>query len=68
MEKFKDKDVEVLFLTHLIDAYLMDKVRDFDNHMLKNVTKNVEFKDEDEDLIKRREKSYKKKFEPHIHG
>jgi len=66
MEKFKDKDVEVLFLTHPIDAYLMDNVRDFDNHMFKDVTKNVEFKDEDEDLIKRREKVYKKKFEPLI--
>lgn len=44
----------------------MDNVRDFDNHMFKDVTKNVEFKDEDEDLIKRREKVYKKKFEPLI--
>lgn len=63
MEKFKQKGVEVLYLTHPIDAYLMDNVRDFDNHMFKDITKNVEFKDEDEDLIKRREKVYKEKFD-----
>lgn len=66
MEKFHDKDVEVLYMTHPIDAYLLDNVRDFDNHMFKDITKRVEFKDEDEDLIKRREKVYEEKFSPLI--
>ena len=51
-------------MTHPIDANLVDNVRDFDNHIFKDITKHVEFKDEDEDLIKRREKIYSEKFKP----
>ena len=60
MEKFHDKDVEVLYMKHPIDAYLLDNVREFDNHMFKDITKRFEFKDED--LIKRHEKVYEEKF------
>ena len=64
MEKFHDKDVEVIYMTHPIDAYMAQNVRDFDSKMLKDITKNVEFKDEDADLVKRREKVYSEKFQP----
>lgn len=64
LEVFNEKDVEVLFLTDAVDEYLVKQVRDFDGKKFTQVSsENVKFKDEDEDLIKRRQKAYKKEFE-----
>ena len=65
LEPFAEKDLEILFLTDTIDEYLIKAVGDFEKKKFKQVTsENVKFKDEDEDLIKRREKYYKKEFQP----
>jgi heat shock protein beta len=65
MEVFRDKDVEVIFLTDVIDEYLIRNVREFDKKKLVQISsENVKLNDEDEDLVKRREKVYKKKFQP----
>jgi len=65
MEPFYEKDVEVLYMTDPIDEYLLQRVRDFDDAKLVQISKeNVKFKDEDQDLVKRREKAYKNQFKP----
>lgn len=65
LEPFTEKDVEVMFMTDAIDEYMMRNVRDFDKKKLVQISsESVKFGDEDEDLIKRREKVYKKQFEP----
>lgn len=65
LDPFVDKGVEVLFLTDPVDEYMLQHVKDFDNHKLVHISsESVKFKDEDEDLVKRREKVYKKKFKP----
>lgn len=62
---FREKDVEVIFFTDPVDEYLVQHVRDFDGKkFVQASSENVKFKDEDEDLIKRREKAYKEKFKP----
>ncbi len=63
LEPFREKDVEVLYFTDPVDEYVMHDVKDFQGKKFISVASNtVEFKDEDEDLIKRREKAYTKKF------
>ena len=43
------------------------RVQSFKDHKFEAITKdNIKFKDEDEDLVKRRGKAYKKKFDPLI--
>jgi len=65
MDKFKSKGVEVLYLTDPVDEYMIQFVPEFDGKKFTSVTKDgIKFGDEDEDLEKRREKFYKKKFEP----
>ena len=65
LETFTDKDVEVLFLTDPMDEYLAREVRDFDSKKLVQISsENVKLHDEDEDLIKRREKVYQKQYKP----
>jgi heat shock protein beta len=65
LETFKEKDVEVLFLTDAIDEYMIKQVRTFDGKKLVQISsENVKLNDEDEDLVKRREKVYQKKFQP----
>uniref|UniRef100_A0A7S3L0F8 Histidine kinase/HSP90-like ATPase domain-containing protein n=1 Tax=Amphora coffeiformis TaxID=265554 RepID=A0A7S3L0F8_9STRA len=65
LEPFAEKDLEIVYLTDTIDEYLIKAVGDFEKKKFKQVTsENVKFKDEDEDLIKRREKYYKKEFQP----
>jgi heat shock protein beta len=64
LEVFIDKDVEVLFLTDAVDEYLVKQVRDFDTKKFVQISsENVKFKDEDEDMVKRRQKAYKAKYE-----
>jgi len=63
METFREKDLEVIYMTDTIDEYMIKHVRDFDGKKFIDVSsENIKFKDEDEDLQKRREKAYQKKF------
>mmetsp|Transcript_27027 Transcript_27027/g.76035 ORF Transcript_27027/g.76035 Transcript_27027/m.76035 type:complete len:844 (+) Transcript_27027:92-2623(+) len=65
LEPFKEKDVEVIYMTDPIDEYVVSHVRDFDSKKFVDVSsENVKFKDEDADLVTRREKFYKNKFKP----
>lgn len=65
MDTFKSKDVEVLYLTDPVDEYMIQFVPEFEGKKFVSITKDgVKFGDEDEDLETRREKYYKKKFEP----
>jgi heat shock protein 90kDa beta len=63
LQAFREKDVEVIFLTDAIDEYMVKNVRDFDGKKLIQISsENVKLNDEDEDLIKRREKVYQDKY------
>merc|ERR1712232_1546572 len=65
LERFGEKDMEVLFLTDPVDEYMIQQIRDFDGKKFSAITaENVKIPDDDEDLVKRREKAYKKKFKP----
>jgi heat shock protein 90kDa beta len=65
IDAFREKDVEVVYMTDALDEYLVQNVRDFNGKKFVQATsESVKFKDEDEDLAKRREKVYKKKFTP----
>jgi len=67
MDKFKSKGVEVLYFTDPIDEYMIQNTPDFNGKKFVAINKeNVKFKDEDEDFEKRKEKAYKKKYEPLI--
>jgi HSP90 family molecular chaperone len=63
MDRFNEKDVEVVFMVDPVDEYVTQQLRDFDGKKFQSITaENVELKDEDEDLAKRRNKAYTKKF------
>lgn len=65
MDKFQEKDVEVLYFTDPIDEYMMNALPEYDGKKFVSISKEgVKFKDEDEDLVKRREKAYEKQFKP----
>jgi len=65
LDSFKEKDVEVLYLTDPIDEYMFGHAKEFDNHKIRHISsEGVKFKDEDQDLVKRREAAYKKQFKP----
>jgi heat shock protein 90kDa beta len=65
LQTFHEKDVEVIYLTDAIDEYMVKNVREFDKKKLVQISsENVKLNDEDEDLIKRREKVYNDKFKP----
>jgi len=65
MDAFRDRDVEVLYMTDALDEYFIGNVREFDGHKYRDITKEgVKFDDEDEDLAKRRQKVYTEKFKP----
>lgn len=65
MEKFLNKDIEVLYFTEPVDEYMVGHLREFDDKKLVAITKeNIKFKDEDADMKKRREKVYKAQFKP----
>jgi heat shock protein beta len=64
LEVPNEKDIEVIFMTDAVDEYLVKQVRDFDGKKFVQISsENVKFKDEDEDLVKRRQKANKEKFE-----
>jgi len=66
LERFNDKDIEVLFFTDPVDEYMMAQgVREYDGKKFSAISsENVKIADEDEDMVKRREKAYKKKLKP----
>merc|ERR1719410_2487649 len=65
MDAFKSKGVEVLYFDHPIDDYFTAHAPEFGGKRFQSITKaGVKFKDEDEDLIKRRSKAYEKKYKP----
>jgi heat shock protein beta len=65
LEPFLEKDLEIVYLTDVMDEYLVRSVGDYSKKRFKQITsENVKFKDEDEDLSKRREKYYKNQFQP----
>lgn len=65
MDKFRSKDVEVLYLTDPVDEYMIQHISEFDGKKFSAISRdNIKFGDEDEDVVKRREKFYKKKFDP----
>jgi heat shock protein beta len=65
MDTFYEKDVEVIFLTDAIDEYWLSHVREFEGKKYRDITKEgITFNDEDEDLVKRRNKVYTDKFKP----
>lgn len=65
LEAFKEKDVEVLYLTDPVDEYLIRHAPDFDSHRFVQISSDtVKFQDDDQDLLKRRDKAYREKFKP----
>jgi heat shock protein beta len=65
LEPFHQKDIEVLYFTDPMDEYLTQNVKLFDSKKFINIaSESVKFKDEDEDLEKRKEKFYKEKYKP----
>jgi len=65
MDAFNDRDVEVLYLTDAMDEYYISNVREFDGKKFRDITKEgVKFGDEDEDMLKRRNKVYTETYKP----
>merc|ERR1712054_684306 len=62
IEQLKKKGYEVLYLVDPIDEYMVQQLKDYDDHKLKCVTKEGLDLDETEDEKKREEE--KAKFEP----
>lgn len=65
LEAFHDKDVEVIFMTDAIDEYMLKQVHEFNKKRITQISSdNVKLGDEDDDMVKRREKVYREKFSP----
>lgn len=65
MEKFLEKDVEVIYFTDPADEYMVQRLNEFDGKKFSIITKdNIKFGDEDEDLEKRITAAYTDKFKP----
>ena len=64
LDAFIEKDVEVLYFDHPIDEYLTQHAPEFAGKTFQAITKaGVKLDDEDADMVKRREKVYKDKFQ-----
>jgi len=67
MDKFYEKDIEVIFFTEPADEYMMNHLREFDGMKFRAISKeSISFDDEDKDMIKRIHESYMEKFKPLI--
>jgi len=65
LDSFKEKDLEVIYLTDPVDEYMIQQIRDYEGKKFSSISsENVKIGDEDEDLAKRREKAYKKMYKP----
>lgn len=63
MDKFNEKELEVIFFTEPADEYMLSHMREFDGKKLTTIThEGIEFDDEDKDLTKRRSAAYQDKF------
>jgi len=67
MEKFIEKDVEVLYLTDPADEYVMQYLRDWNGKKLTSITTDsVNLDDGDRDKAQRIKNAYEEKFKPLI--
>lgn len=67
MDKFYEKDIEVIFFTEPADEYMMNHLREFNGMKFKAISKeSISFDDEDVDLKRRINESYLEKFKPLI--
>jgi len=65
IEKFRTKGIEVLYLVDSVDEYTIQQVPEFEGKKVQSITKEgLKFGDEDERVIKGREKFYKSAFQP----
>jgi heat shock protein beta len=63
MEKFIEKDLEVIYFTEPADEYMISHLREFDGFKFVTITNEaIEFEDEDKDLKKRRSAAYNEKY------
>jgi len=67
MDKFYEKDIEVIYFTEPADEYMMNHLREFDGKKFRAISKeSISFDDEDKDMNKRIHESYMEKFKPLI--
>jgi len=65
MEKFNEKDIEVIYFTDSADEYYIDRLREFDGKKFQIITKEaIDFGDVDASTQKRIDAAYKNKFKP----
>ncbi len=65
MQVFNEKDIEVLYFIDAADEYMVNHLFNYDGKSFRSITKEgIKFEDEDENLVKRREKAYQAKFLP----
>ena len=65
MEKFEEKDLEVIYFTEAADEFMISHLREFDGKKFTTIThEGIKFDDEDPDLQKRRNSAYQEKFAP----
>jgi len=63
MEKFNEKDVEVIYFTDPSDEYMAGSAQEFDGKKFVAINKEgIEFNDEDKELVDRRNAAYKTKL------
>merc|ERR1712146_146797 len=63
LEVARKKNVEVLYLTDPVDEYVFQHVSEFEGVKLQSLSKEgIKFGDEDESVVKRRNKAYKESF------
>ena len=65
MEKFQDKDVEVLYFNYPVDYYMSNKLREFGGKNFTSISSEVtKFKDEDKYMGKRMDRNYSNNYRP----
>jgi len=65
IEIFKEKDIEVIYFVDTIDEYMVSRGMSHDSKKFVSITRgNLKFKDEDKQIMDRREKVYRTTFKP----
>lgn len=65
MEKFIEKDIEVVYMTDSADEYYIDRLQEFDGKKFQIITKEqIDFGDVDPGVVIRMDSAYKAKFDP----
>jgi len=63
IQRLKERDIEVLLLDDPIDEFCVQNLAEYEKKKLKNVAKgDLKLWDEDEDLVKKKEKKMKEEF------